>query len=270
MDAPVIITIVAAAVVVIAVVAFLATRPGRQRRRLHERFGPEYDRTVGKANSRKDRKAAERELTARAERRDRLSIHPLGDDATGRYREQWAAVQGRFVEAPHDALAQADLLVALILREQGYPASSFDDQADVVSVDHPQAVENYRFAHRTLVRPDRMQATTEELRQGLVHYRVLIDDLLEAPDHRRGRTDNGPAGQHDIDLRAAESATPVRGPAASTAYSSTARAGAQDPDTERTERTERTAATEPATATAAEADRSGATAADERQRTASS
>jgi hypothetical protein len=165
------------AVVVVAAVLFVAWRAvsSRRRRGLQERFGPEYDRTVETTGN---RRAAESDLREREQRHEELDIRDLSPAARDRYFEQWRAVQVRFVDAPGEAVREADTLVQQVMRDRGYPVDDFDTRADVVSVDHPHVVENYRAAHGVWAANERGEATTEDLRQSLVHYRSLFEELL--------------------------------------------------------------------------------------------
>lgn len=166
-------------VVIIAIVAALASRNARSQR-LQQHFGPEYDRTVRTSG---DRAAAERELSSRVERVKRMHIEELPAGARERYAEEWRTVQTQFVDQPRAALQQADSLVANVMRDRGYPVSDFDQQAADISADHPQVVDNYRAAHGIAARSDRGEVSTEDLRQAMVHYRTLFNDLL-GPDER--------------------------------------------------------------------------------------
>lgn len=161
-------------VIVVAIIAAAASRNARSRR-LQQHFGPEYDRTVRTTG---DRTAAERELTSRVQRVKRMHIEELPAGARERYAEEWRTVQTRFVDQPREALAQADSLVANVMRDRGYPVSDFDQQAADISADHPQVVDNYRIAHGIAERSDRGEVNTEDLRQAMVHYRTLFNDLL--------------------------------------------------------------------------------------------
>lgn len=163
-------------VVVIALALFGADR--RRSRQLEEKFGPEYGRTVAE---RGDRRAAESELREREQVRDRMEITPLSERQRERYRGEWHQVQSDFVDNPSSAVAEADRLVAEVMRERGYPVDDFEQQAAVVSVDHPDVVANYREGHAIYLNVDRGEASTEELRQAMQHYRALFDDLLENP-----------------------------------------------------------------------------------------
>ena len=175
MDTWVWILLVAAAVVVLALVAWSLTRR-RRTEQLREGFGPEYDRTMEEADN---RRAAEAELKERQERRQQLEIRPLAPGARDRYLDQWRTTQARFVDDPGGAVREAERLVQDVMRERGYPVEDFEQSAADISVDHPELVENYRSAHAVYERHDRGEAETEELRQSLVHYRSLFEELLE-------------------------------------------------------------------------------------------
>ena len=174
MDTWVWIVIAAGVVVAVVVIAALALS-SRRRRDLQERFGPEYDRAVETSG---DRRAAEADLRERSERHDEFDIRELTPAARDRYFEEWRAVQVRFVDAPGDVVREADTLVQQVMRDRGYPVDDFDTRADAISVDHPHVVENYRAAHRVWAANERGEATTEDLRQSLVHYRSLFEELL--------------------------------------------------------------------------------------------
>jgi len=171
-----------AAVIVVAVIVILVVVAMKRRREaaaLQNRFGPEYDRKMENADGRRDRKEAVADLTDRAERRDQLDIRDLSSGARDRYSEAWTNVQTRFVDEPQAAVIEADGLIAQVMRERGYPVDDFDEQADMVSVDHPHVVENYRAGHAIYDRAKQGQANTEQLRQAFVHYRSLFEELLE-------------------------------------------------------------------------------------------
>jgi hypothetical protein len=177
--------LVIAIVVVVVLLALLAFFAGRQRRsrQLKDTFGPEYERTVSQAG---DRRAAEAELLERAERRQKLDIIPLEPEARTRYIEAWRNTQARFVDEPAEATREADRLITSVMRDRGYPVDDFEQRAADISVDHPQVVDDYRAAHAIAARNDRSEATTEDLRQALVHYRSLFEELLgdEATESR--------------------------------------------------------------------------------------
>jgi hypothetical protein len=176
MDTWVWIVIVVAALVVLAVVAWRMTT-ARRTSALKGTFGSEYDRTIEDAPSRRE---AEAELRERQERRESFDIKPLAPGARDRYARSWEQTQARFVDDPEGAVGEADQLIQAVMRERGYPVDDFDHRAADLSVDHPDLVENYRAAHAIARKHVHGEADTEELRQALVHYRSLFDELLVA------------------------------------------------------------------------------------------
>ena len=170
-------TIVIIAIVVIAlVVAGIAFYNHNRSKRLRSQFGSEYERTVSKTGS---RQRAEAELAAREKRVRKLDLNPLPPSVRDRYAEEWRVVQARFVDDPAGATSDADRLVLRVMRDRGYPMESFEQRAADLSVDHPDDIANYRAAHDIALRNDRGKASTEDLRQALVHYRALFESLLE-------------------------------------------------------------------------------------------
>jgi hypothetical protein len=176
MSTGLLVAIIVIAVVVLLAAAFLAWQRQRSRR-LQERFGPEYDRTLERSG---DRRAAEAELVEREQRRRKLDVVELEPAARERYREAWQATQGRFVDDPGGAARAADELVARVMRDRGYPVDEFEQRAADISVDHPQVVEDYRAAHAVSLANERGLASTDDLRQAFVHYRALFTELLDS------------------------------------------------------------------------------------------
>jgi hypothetical protein len=164
-----------AAVALLAVVVWQALAR-RRTGRLQQQFGPEYDRTLTSADSKRD---AEAELQAREERRQRLEIRPLSQAARDRYLKRWQSVQAQFVDDPRGAVASADSLIQSAMAERGYPVEDFEQRAADVSVDHPQVVDNYRTGHRLAQASADGSDSTEDLRQAMRHYRLLFDELVE-------------------------------------------------------------------------------------------
>jgi len=163
-----------AAVLVIAALVWQATSK-RRTAQLRGQFGPEYDRTVDDRDSRRE---AEADLRSRVERRRELDIRPLAPATRERYARSWEVVQAEFVDDPSGAIAGADRLVSSVMADRGYPMEDFDQRASDVSVDHPHVVEHYHAAHAIAVDSRNGSATTEQLRQGMQHYRALFDELL--------------------------------------------------------------------------------------------
>jgi hypothetical protein len=181
MDTGVVIAILIV-LVVLAVVAVLLSRR-RRTERLQHQFGPEYERTVSKAG---DRRAAEAELSERTQRRRELTIVPLDPAAHAQYEQAWRTTQAKFVDDPTGATREADTLVSRLMQDRGYPVDDdFEQQAAVVSVDHPQVAENYRAAHAVHRANEQGQASTDDLREAFVHYRSLFAQLLDVNGDER-------------------------------------------------------------------------------------
>lgn len=171
--------IVIVAVVVIAVVGLVVASSASNRKRserLKSDFGPEYERTVSETG---DQKAAEKELVARERSRKKLDIHPLSAEALNEYTTRWGMVQTAFVDNPSSAVGEADRLVTDVMHARGYPVEDFEEQAAIVSVDHPTVVEHYRAAHGVHLAQRNVEVGTEDLRNAFVHYRKLFEKLLE-------------------------------------------------------------------------------------------
>jgi hypothetical protein len=170
--------LIAAAAVLLIVAIFMAMRSKKRTNQLQSQFGPEYDRTIESADS---RRKAESDLAARQERREQLDIRPLSSAARERYATQWQTVQAQFVDNPTGAVASADTLIQSVMGDRGYPVDDFEGRAADVSVDHPHVVENYREGHRLADQSANGNGSTEGLRQAMRHYRALFDELVE-PD----------------------------------------------------------------------------------------
>jgi hypothetical protein len=173
-NAGLLVAIIVIVVIVLALAWFLMRR--QRTDRLRKQFGPEYERAVSESGS---RQAAEAELEDRRTRREKLEIVPLEPAARDRYLEQWRLVQAQFVDSPTEATRAADRLINEVMRDRGYPVEDFEQRAADISVDHPQVVDDYRAAHAVAEVNERSEAGTEDLRQALVHYRSLFEELLE-------------------------------------------------------------------------------------------
>jgi hypothetical protein len=163
------------ALVVVAAISFLLARE-RRSKQLRQRFGPEYDRVLKKEG---EVRRAEGVLQMRAKRHDKFSLRPLSESSRLDFAGRWKTVQSQFVDEPKGAVAQADLLVNEVMVARGYPMADFEQRAADISVDHPVVVENYRAAHAIAQRHSTGEASTEDLRKAMVHYRSLFEELLE-------------------------------------------------------------------------------------------
>jgi len=179
MDTWVWIVIAAAAALAVLAVVWSAAR-ARRSGALKDTFGREYDRTVEQAG---DRREAERELRERQRQHDELELKPLSAESRARYVRRWQSTQTRFVDDPKGAVAEADTLVQEVMKERGYPTDDFDRRVADISVDHPELVEKYRTAHGIAQASERNEASTEDLRHSVRHYRALFAVLLETDDN---------------------------------------------------------------------------------------
>jgi hypothetical protein len=183
--------LVVLAIVVVLVIAVVAI-PQLRSRSLKERFGPEYDRLVDEEG---DRRSAEAELRGRVKRRGSLQISDLEPAAREAYAEQWLKAQQRFIDEPGQTVAEADGLVQTVMRERGYPVDDFDERIEMMSVDHPQLVDNYRTAHAIQLRSEQQEASTDDLREAFQCYRALFSELLAD-----GVANAEPSDSNDHDL----------------------------------------------------------------------
>jgi hypothetical protein len=176
---------VIAGVVVVGALSFWLARR-RRSERLRERFGPEYDRVVKKEG---EVRRAEGVLEMRAQRREKFVIRPLSPVLRAEFASRWTSVQTQFVDDPKGSMASADQLVIELMQSRGYPMADFEQRVADISVDHPIVVENYRAAHDIALRHSRDQASTEDLRKAMVHYRSLFDELLQdsLPERKEAR-----------------------------------------------------------------------------------
>ena len=163
------------AIAAIAVIAVLVVLRRKRTEQLRRRFGPEYERTVREAG---DVRKGEAALQAREARVERFHIRELSTQDSTRFSDAWRRVQAQFVDDPKSSVTEADRLVGEVMHARGYPVGDFDQRVEDISVDHPNVVMNYRAARDIARDHARGRATTEDLRQAMVHYRALFTELL--------------------------------------------------------------------------------------------
>src|SRR6201996_5611343 len=174
MDPKVLVAIIVVLAILVIAVVVIARRRQRSTHLKHQ-FGPEYDRVVQvHGNAAK----AEDALAEREARVHKLTIKELPATERAAYADEWAAVQRRFVDDPSMAVSEADRLVNRVMNSRGYPMADFDQRADDISVNYPVVVQSYRSARDIFVRHSSGRASTEDLRQAMVYYRSLFDELL--------------------------------------------------------------------------------------------
>jgi hypothetical protein len=184
MDQTLLILLAVLAVVIVGAVLLLQRRRSEH---LKSRFGREYEHEVEERGS---RRKAEAELAKREKRVQKLAIVRLEPAARKEFIERWTAVQAKFVDDPPRAVTYADALLAEVMSARGYPVGDFEQRAGDISVDHPAVVEHYRAGHDVAVRHSRGEAGTEDLRQAMIHYRALFEELVgeKEPAPRRELT----------------------------------------------------------------------------------
>lgn len=173
-------TLIVVAIVVILLIGVAVGLGARKRKsaKLRDRFGPEYERTLEESG---DKRKTEAELKDRAKRVAKFEIQPLAPGDHDKYVRAWQRIQADFVDNPKAAAMTADDLLAEIMAVRGYPVGDFEQRSADLSVDHPVVVQNYRSAREIAVRHARGDAGTEDLRQAMIHYRTLFDELVSEP-----------------------------------------------------------------------------------------
>jgi hypothetical protein len=171
--------LIAFGVIVVGGIALMLVLRKRRTERLRTQFGgAEYDRALAKGGSRRQ---GEARLEGRSDRIESLHIQPLAPGDRARFSESWRGAQGRFVDSPGGAVTDADQLLRDVMSTRGYPVTDFEQRAADVSVDHPLVIDNYRKAHEIATRQGLGHASTEDLRQAMIHFRTLFEDLLGEP-----------------------------------------------------------------------------------------
>jgi hypothetical protein len=175
----IILSVILIAAVGVAAVIFLRKR---KTKKLRTRFGPEYARVVQESGGRRQGEAG---LQEREKRVEGFAIRALTPTDRERYVASWRKVQAQFVDDPKSSVTEADRLLGDVMSTRGYSISDFEQRSADISVNHPLVVENYRSAHEIAVRHARGQASTEDLRQAMIHYRTLFDELVGEPEMAR-------------------------------------------------------------------------------------
>jgi hypothetical protein len=177
---PIIIAIVVTVVVVLGIVVWAMKRK-QQTEQLREKFGPEYDYTVSKVG---DEREAEEELAEREKRVEALEIRELSPEERARFLRKWEETQAEFVDAPAEAVEKADQLIQVVMKERGFPVADFEQRTANISVLYPNVVSNYREGHKIAQKSGRNGVSTEDLRQAMVYYRSLFEELLHEAEKK--------------------------------------------------------------------------------------
>jgi len=185
MDNEMLIVIAVVAVAVLVVAALWVAMRKRRTSALRARFGPEYDRVLKTSRTPAE---AEHELKQRESRVKSFAVRPLSREDADRFGDSWRAVQAQFVDDPRAAVLEGDRLIVEVMRARGYPVDNDPDRRlDDLSVDHAHVVNHYRAGREIAARHERGQASTEDLRQAMVHFRALFEELVatDRPTARR-------------------------------------------------------------------------------------
>jgi hypothetical protein len=177
MDPTILLSIAIPVAIILIALGYFAARQ-RRSKDLRTRFGPEYDRVVQGQN----RREAENQLAMREHRARKLELRSLSPDEQMRLTQSWSAIQRRFVDDPGDSVREAHVLLEEVMRLRGYPTQSFDDEVELLSVDHPDAVQHFRAAFELADQRNGGSGDTEQNRQAMIHYRALFEDLLDVEE----------------------------------------------------------------------------------------
>jgi hypothetical protein len=176
MDPKLIAGVVVVILVIVVAVALYVRKRKKTTAGLRDRFGPEYQRAVQTHGT---ERRAEAKLVDREKRVEKFKLRDLDPTERERFSGQWNSVQSRFVDYPKGAVTEADELVSSLMQARGYPVTTFDQAAADISVDHPRVVDNYRSAHEIALRLRKGEASTEDLRTAMIHYRSLFEELVQ-------------------------------------------------------------------------------------------
>jgi len=171
--------------IIATIVAWLSLRKSRTEKLRTQFGGAEYDRTLKEDGNRRH---AEAGLQERNERVESLPIQPLAPGDRARFVASWQRIQARFVDGPGGAVTEADQLLGDVMSTRGYPVSDFDQRAADISVAHPLVLQNYRTAHEIAARQAQGLANTEDLRQAMIHYRTLFEELVGQAELAQAKT----------------------------------------------------------------------------------
>jgi hypothetical protein len=182
----IVVAIAVVAIILAVGIGVLLSMRKRRTNKLRTKFGStEYARAVKEGGSQRKAEAA---LDKRADRVEGLNIRPLTAADRARFIESWARIQAQFVDGPGGAVMDADKLLGDVMSTRGYPMSDFEQRAADISVDHPLVLDNYRAGHQCALRQTRGEASTEDLRQAMIHYRTLFEELVGQPEIARAQT----------------------------------------------------------------------------------
>jgi hypothetical protein len=173
----ILITIIIVAVLLVVAAAGWANH---RKRTLRASFGPEVQTVEQEHQSSRE---VDRELRRRKKRHEELPLRAIGPEDRERYTTAWEQVQREFLNDPSLALSHAEQLVATVLEARGYPGGDPEEQLALLSVEHADSLAGYRTAQQASRRSaeNPTSVPTEELRQAMLSYLTLFDELLADP-----------------------------------------------------------------------------------------
>ena len=183
-----------------------------RRARLRRQFGPEYDRLVEKLGS---RRKADAELAERQRRVQALSIRELSPEQRASYSGDglWCR-SGSWIPRPKP-WAPRTRSSGTSCATAATPSTTRSPVRHALTVYHGRSLEGYRKVQDLRAE----SATTEQLREAMIHYRALFEDLTglreahgEPAGDRVAEIRDRAAGRHavtDGGTRTAETAEPV-------------------------------------------------------------
>jgi hypothetical protein len=167
--AAIVVLIVVGLVIWIAIVSLRSLR-------LKRKYGPEYDYTLDKLG---DHRTAEAELKEREKRVVKLDIRSLNEHEREQYHAEWTEIQASFVNDPAKSVGRANRLITEVMIARGFPVADFEQRVADLSVLYPNFAPKYRQANAITSKTHNEAVSTEDLRQAMVDYHSLIDQLLE-------------------------------------------------------------------------------------------
>ena len=132
------------------------------------------------------------------DRQDRhIDLRALPDVARNRYVEEWLAIQERSVENPVQSVIDAETLLSQVLVERGYPGGDDEEHLQLVCDDHPGLADSLRAVSVVRHRVGGGLISPEDLREAMMHYRLLFIDLLAEDDTVSGRLQRDAAARRN-------------------------------------------------------------------------
>jgi hypothetical protein len=109
-------------------------------------------------------------IRAGGARRRTPRMHPLSPEARERYISDWDDVEAKFVDAPEQAVREAEALVMSVLRERGHPLTERDQPSEMRRA--------RKLSHTS-------RDKTEALRLAMLQYRGIMERMMGSPEAAR-------------------------------------------------------------------------------------